>query len=445
MKPHKYQQHAVQFALDSGVCFWMVDMGLGKTLMTLLAQNHIDEPMLVIAPLRPLYSTWPDEIKKWFPGKTFVILHGKDKDYNYSQNADFYLMNPHGIKWLDGKMSKLKPRFKHLVVDESSQWKSHSTKRFKLLKRHLYRFKHRFLLSGTPSPQGLMDLWSQYYILDGGKRLGKSITKFRAKYFDLYLVNNQFPQYTPKPGALEKVMGEVRDITFRLDACDHIELPDIVYNNINLTLNRSLMDQYRQLEKDFLLEIGQIEVEAFNSASLSSKLRQFIQGGLYDGEGKDRTWHQVHTLRVDALEALIEETSQPILCAIQFRFELEMLRARFGNSVPYIGGGVSALAGAKTIESWNKGDVPLLVCHPAALSHGANLQAGGHILLWYGLPWSLEQYQQLIARLHRQGQLNTVVINHLLMHETIDVRIAKALKNKERVQTAILEYTKEIQ
>jgi SNF2 family DNA or RNA helicase len=224
-----------------------------------------------------------------------------------------------------------------------------------------------------------------------------------------------------------------------LDADDYIKLPELIHNNINLELPRPLMKQYKQLEKEFLLEIGGSEVEAFNSASLSSKLRQFIQGGLYEGEGAERIWHNVHDVRIKALKALAEETGQPILVAIQFRFELDQIRSEFGK-VPYIGGGVPPKERSAVITRWNKREVPLLVCHPKALSHGANLQTGGSIILWYGLPWSLEQYIQLTARLHRQGQRRAVVCHHFVMSGTIDQRVVTALRNKEKVQTAVLEY-----
>ena len=439
---HKYQTEAAQFGLSTSMAYWMIDMGLGKTLITLITQDNIDEPMLICAPLRPLYSTWPEEIEKWFPGKTFLFLHGKDKDFNYTQKADFYLINPEGFKWLESKMERLKPKFKHLAIDEGSMWKSATTARFKIMKRARSAFKSKFILSGTPSPQGLMDLWSQYYILDGGQRLGRSISKFRAQYFNMVLINNQFPEYKPKDGAMEAISLAVEDITFRLDAVDYIELPELTFNTINLTLPKPLMKLYKELEKDFVLEYGDLEVEAFNAAALSSKLRQFVQGGIYHGEGTERTWEQLHTIRVEALKALIEESGQPILCAIQFKFELEMLRKAFGN-VPYVGGGITAKEGDATIKKWNRGEIPLLVCHPRALSHGANLQSGGSIILWYGLTWSLEQYLQLIKRLHRQGQTNGVVVHHFVMRDTIDTRVVKALMSKEKVQKAILDYMRD--
>lgn len=438
-KAHQYQVKAVEFALNAEVCYWMIDMGLGKTLITLMAGANIKEPILVVSPLRPLYSTWPAEVQKWFSGLKVVMLHGKDKDYNFQQKGDIYLINPEGIIWLEKKLTRFKAPFKHLAIDEGSMWKAHNTQRFKALRRMLHGFKHRFILSGTPSPEGLMNLWSQYYILDGGKRLGRSIGHYRNKYFDLFMVNNQFPQYTPKPGALEAVMEAVADITYRLDASDYIELPELINNVIPLELPVSLFKKYKEFEKEFILEYGDLEVEAFNAASLSCKLRQFVQGGIYNGEGKDRTWTQLHDIRLKALETLIEETSQPILCAIQFKFELELLRERFGN-IPFIGGGVSAKEGEAIINRWNAGEVPLLLCHPKSLSHGANLQTGGHIILWYGLTWSLEQYLQLIKRLHRQGQEKGVIVHHFVMQRTIDTRVASALMNKENVQKAILDY-----
>ena len=438
MKPHEYQERGVNFALNSRVCYWMVDMGLGKTLMTLMLQNNINEPLLIIAPINPMYMTWTAEIEKWFPGKKIAILHGKNKDEAFAEDADFYLINPEGVKWLS---TKRHPKYRHLIIDEGSVWKASTTVRFKLLKKMLPTFHHRIILSGTPAPQGLMDLWSQYYILDGGERLGRNITQFRNHYFNTTIINQQFPLYTPKIGAFEAIMDKVKDITFRLDAEDYIKLPDIVYNNIPLELPKDLQKNYRKLEREFILDIGEGTVEAFNAASLSSKLRQYIQGGLYEGEGTARVTHHVHDIKLDALKTLTEENSQPILCAIQFRFELEQIRARFPDA-PYIGGGTKHADRNKIIEAWNRGEVPLLLCHPKSLSHGANLQTGGHILLWYGLTWSLEQYLQLIGRLHRQGQRRGVVIHHFVMEKTIDKRVAEALQKKENVQQAVLNYFK---
>ena len=439
MKPHEYQVRGVEFALGTPTnsCYWMVDLGLGKTLMTLMLQNQIDEPMLIIAPLRPLYSTWPAEIEKWFPGKKISILHGKDKQVQLREDADFYLMNPEGMKWL---FEQRNLPFKNLVIDEGSVWKDSSTKRFRMIRKMLPKFHRRFILSGTPAPQGLMDLWSQYYILDGGERLGRTITAFRNQYFNTVMVGNMFPKYEPKPGAMDRVLERVADITFRLDSDDYIKMPPIVFNDIPLELTKDLKKQYRELEREFVLELGEDGVvEAFNAASLSSKLRQFIQGGVYEGEGSSRITHHVHDIKLSALEDLVETTGKPILCAIQFRFELDQIRKSFPDA-PYIGGGTKPEDSTRVINEWNKGKIPLLLCHPKSLSHGANLQTGGHIILWYGLTWSLEQYLQLIGRLHRQGQTETVVIHHFIMQGTLDTRVAKALRKKESVQKAVLSY-----
>lgn len=436
---HEYQTRAAKFGLEASSCYWMIDMGLGKTLISLICHHNLKEPMLVVAPLRPLYSTWPAEAEKWFPGLKVVMLHGTDKDYNYLQPADIYLINPEGFKWLESKMAKIPAPFKHLVIDEGSIWKSSATARFKIIRRLRPKFKHKYILSGTPCPQSLMDLWSQYYILDGGKRLGKNITAFRNKYFNLFLVNNQFPQYTPKEGAMEAIMEAVSDITFRLSAEDYLELPELTNNVIELEMPAKLQKEYKRFEKEFILSQESFEVEAFNAATLSSKLRQFVQGGLYVDTENGRTYEVLHNIRLRALEQLIEESGQPILCAIQFKFELEMLRNTFGN-IPYVGGGVSAAEGTRIIDRWNKREIPLLVCHPKALSHGANLQTGGNIILWYGLTWSLEQYLQLIKRLHRQGQTNGVIVHHFVMKNTIDSRVAAALMAKQNVQDAVLDY-----
>jgi len=444
-KAHSFQKRATEFGLQKGCCYYMIDMGLGKTLISLMNQHNINEPVLVVAPLRVAYSTWPTEIEKWFPDKTYEVLHGPEKDWRITKvpTADFYIMNPEGTLWLERIGSRFKFPFKHLVIDEGSMWKSHGTKRFKAMRRLLSKFKYRYILSGTPSPQGLMDLWSQYYLLDGGERLGRSIGKFRDRYFNAHLVNGMFWAYTPKKGAFEVIMQKVEDITFRLSAEDYLELPELLNNEIRLMFPLELQKQYNKFEKEFLYEHEGIEVEAFNTASLSSKLRQFVQGALYTGEGNPRPFEVVHELKLNALKSLVEETNQPILCAIQFRFEIEMISAAFQKSlgsIPYIGGGISAKRGAEIIEKWNRREIPLLLCHPASLSHGANLQTGGNIILWYSLPWSLEHYLQLIKRLHRQGQERTVIVHHLIMEGTIDEQVAKALQRKDRVQTAVLEY-----
>jgi SNF2 family DNA or RNA helicase len=304
-------------------------------------------------------------------------------------------------------------------------------------------FDHKIILSGTPSPNSLMNLWSQYYLLDHGEALYESYYRFRNKFFH-QLDHNGF-KWGLNPGADKEIYERIAPRTFRLDAADYLEMPDLIRNSVICELPKATLSQYKKLEDEFFMEFDEGRVEAFNAASLSSKLRQFIQGGLYheDTPGTDRMYQPIHMVKLDALRDLMDaHTDEPILCAIQFKFELQILRKAFPEA-PAIVGGTHANESTRYIEQWNKGEIPLLICHPASLSHSVNLQTGGHIVLWYGLPWSLEHYQQLNARLYRQGQQHAVVIHHLVMQDTVDEAIMKALDTKDKGQRALLNYLRE--
>lgn len=325
--------------------------------------------------------------------------------------------------------------------------KANNTKRFKILKHLVPALsKWRIILSGTPAPNSLMDLWTQYFLLDDGERLGKGITKFRQEYF-IQRDRRGFV-WDIREGSDKKIYNAISDITYRLDAKDHLSLPPILYETVDIRLPDGVMKSYKELEKEFFTELNETDsVEAFSVMSLSMKLRQFVQGAVYDPDDADlpsdrRRVIPVHQEKLKALQSLVESSGSGILCAIQFRFELEMIRKKFPKA-PVIAGGVSKKEATKHIRDWNAGKIPLLLCHPASLSHGVNLQDGSSIVLWYGLTWSYEQYAQFNARLHRSGQRNTVVVHHLVAKDTIDTKVYRAIKRKCRGMNELLTYLKE--
>ncbi len=440
MKLHTYQELAIKFALENKRVGLFIDLGLGKTAIALKVIQVTKQKAFVFAPLRVIYNTWPEEIAKWTPELTYAIIHGPDKFGALTSNADILLMNYEGLPWFSKQMIKFQRRM--VIYDESSMCKSHSTKRFKFLRQmHGMWTDYRLCLSATPAPNGLHELWSQIYLLDQGKTLGKNITTFRRQYCRSFSYPGlAFTKYEVDPRYVNQIYQKIAPITYRLEAKDYLELPPITYNKIGTQLTAALTKKYKKLENDFFLELQDTEFTIHNAAQLSMKLRQFIQGGMYD---EDKTWIEIHQIKLKALKELLETSAgQPILCPIQFRGELVTIQKAIG-AVPVIAGGTSAQLAQKYIKSWNAGTIPLLLCHPASISHGVNLQTGGSTLLWYGLPWSLEQYSQLIGRLYRQGQKDPVIVHHLVMKNTVDEAILKALASKAVNQRALLDYLKD--
>jgi SNF2 family DNA or RNA helicase len=436
LKLHDYQKRAIDFCLQKKTVFLMLDMGLGKTAIALKTMAMVGGPTLVLAPLRPAISTWPSEISKWTPHLSWTVLHGKNKNENLRKSRHIYILNYDGLKWFMGQMGRVRFGKKfNLILDESSFIKSPSTIRFKTLRKLSPLWSdYKLCLSATPAPNGLHELWSQYNMLDNGKRLGKTFFGYRGQYFN-YSGPPVF-RTTIRPGSAQLIFDKVKDVTFRLDAKDHLKLPPIMYNAINLNLTNKLYKQYKQLETDFFLDINNQEVAVFNSAALSSKLRQFISGNIYLNRNGD--YEPIHNLKLKALEELRESTSKPILCPVQFKFSYYQIAKKYKN-VPIIAGITSTADAERYIKEWNRGNIPLLLCHPASLGHGVNLQAGGSVVLWYDLTWSLEQYHQLNGRLHRQGQKDSVVIHHLLINGTIDKTVLDVLKRKNATQKTLLD------
>lgn len=449
---HDYQKRAILFGLNQKASYMAVDLGLGKTAIALrwirALKSKWTNPTIVFAPLRVCYTTWPDEIKKWTPELKYQILHGPYKDEKFNYKSDIYLVNYEGIKWLSNKLTTAKRKWRkcHVVIDEGSLVKSPSTKRFKMLRKMSALWTtYRMVLSATPAPNGYHDLWSQYYLLTNGATLGRRYSTYRDRFF----FYSGPPRYQTAivPGSTREILRLIKPCTFRLEADDYLKLPEYIHNEIKVQLPSKIMDEYKTLERDFIIELKNAEVAAFSAGALSMKLRQFVQGGVYYGNDMSggKNFERLHTTKINALQELVESAcGQPILVPIQFRFEYIMLTEAFkGRKLPIIAGGTSAAKSIEYVKEWNKGNIPILLCHPASIGHGLNLQAAGHIICWLGLTWSLEQYKQLIGRIYRQGQKHAVTIHHIIAENTIDQKVLKILKKKNSTQQELLDALKE--
>lgn len=435
--PRQYQLRACKHLLTNAGAALFLDPGLGKTSTTLACIQALKDSKklrsaLIIAPLRPTYLVWPRELRKWidFHGLTFEVLHGPDKAKALSRKADVYIINPEGLEWLSNQ-SGIGNRWCTLVVDESTRFKSWGSKRMKLLKNLLPLFKRRWILTGTPAPQGVGDLFSQIYICDGGAALGRYVTHFRSRY--MMQAGYKGYQWVPKEGTLEEIQERIAHMVLRLAAEDYLELPELLHNRIEVSLPKDVAKQYREFENEYVLQLKKATITAVTAATLGMKLRQFVGGYVYD---ENRKPHLVHTAKLDALEELVEELSgKPLLVAVAFLPEVDAIRERLGD-VPYLGGGVSTKEADRLCDEWNKGKLPLLLAHPTSVAHGLNLQ-GGNQLCWFNLTWNLEEYDQLIRRLWRQGQTQRVTVHTIVMEDTIDLNIERALRHKAGVQKAL--------
>lgn len=442
----KYQEAAIAAIKAERTLFLAADMGLGKTRIVLEAIRDLGVKALVVAPLRPLYSTWPAEIKKWTPELTYRIIHGPDKlaVARDQVDRDITLINYEGLKWYYQKMlDKVFPvqKYQFTAFDESSMLKSWKSMRFKILvAMDKLLGEYRVDMSATPMPNGYHELWSQMWLLDKGAALGAKVSHFTEKFFTY----TGPPRYDllMRPGADVAIMEAVRSKFFRLKAEDYLELKDPVINTIEIELPPAVLEMYKKFKKDAVLQLDKMTtVTAVSAGAVANKLRQISQGALYHEDGK--TWTEMHTKRVEALKAIQEENEgAPMLVACQFKFEIHMLRKVFGD-LPIIAGGTAAPLATEYINMWNNGRLPMLICHPASLSHGVNLQDGGRIIVWYGLTWSLEQYIQFVGRLHRQGQKHGVIVHHILARGTVDSRVLQALTAKEQTQSGFLEAIKQ--
>ena len=474
----------MQFLLkhNSGALFY--DPGLGKTSTTLgalkvLKKKKMTNKVLIIAPLRVCYSVWPREIKKWtdFKGFTYEILHGPKKDAALKRDADIYLINPEGLEWLlqatktkvtSAKTGKTKVKldinikkfkalgFDILVIDELTKFKHHGSARFKLLSEVAHTFRVKWGLTGSPAANGLIGLFGQCKILDGGRSLGKFITQYRSKYFET--VDHGGFVWMPKAGAEEQIYERISPLALRAAAEDYLEMPKLIINKIKLEMPPSARSVYDRMEGDLFAAINSKTITAANAAVASGKCRQIASGGIYlDPElcemgfkpsKASREWAHIHDCKVDALEDLVEELQgSPLLVAYDFNHDLERIRARFGKDVPYIGTGVSAKKCEAIEDAWNKGELPLLFGHPQSMGHGLNLQASCNHVAMFTMPWDFELYDQFIRRVLRSGnEFDRVFLHLLMMEDSIDELVYYSLVRKDKTQQsffkALLELAK---
>ncbi len=439
--PHNYQRYATDFIINHPVSAVLLEMGLGKSVISLSAINELMldyfdvSRTLVIAPLRVANSTWPNEIKKWDHLKhlNYSVVIGSEKERldALGKPAHIYLINRENVDWLITK-SGIPWKFDMVVIDELSSFKSYQAKRFKSLLKVRPKLKRIVGLTGTPSSNGLMDLWAEFRLLDMGERLGRYITYYRQNFFVPDKRNQQMIfSYKPKDGAEKKIYSLISDITISMKSKDFLKMPECVMNEVIVTLSDKEQKLYDSLKQDMVLSLEENEIDAINAAALSNKLLQMSNGAVYNN---DKESLHIHDRKLDALEDLIEGANgKPVLVAYWFKHDLEKIKDRFD---------VREIKSAKDISDWNEGKIPVALIHPASAGHGLNLQAGGSTLIWFGLTWSLELYQQTNARLYRQGQDSTVVIHHILTKGTIDEDVMKALKAKEKIQDALIDSVK---
>lgn len=440
--PHEYQTHCTEFILENKSAGLFLECGLGKSVITLTALTDLlhdrfeISKVLVIAPLRVANTTWLDEVLKWDHLKGLkvskVLGSKKDRTMALYRKADIYTINRENVPWLV-EFYKNEWPFDMVIVDELSSFKSPSAKRFRALKKVRHKIKRIVGLTGTPAPNGLLDIWSQIYLLDGGERLGRTYSGYRGRYFHPQkYINGGIPtDYALNDNAEEKIYHKISDICISMKALEYIKMPEIIYNKVEVTLSDKEMKLYRRLERDLLLPLEDSDVDAANAAVLSNKLLQMSGGTVYDEYGDV---HQIHDRKLEALEDLIEAANgKPVLIYYGFKHERDRIKKRFDTGV---------INTSEDIAKWNRGEMKIALCHPASAGHGLNLQEGGSTIIWFGITWSLELYQQANARLWRQGQKSTVVIHHILAKDTIDQRVMVALDNKDTGQNALIEAVK---
>lgn len=436
--PHDYQRYAAEFIITHPISALLLDMGLGKTSITLTAINDLlfdsfeIHKVLVVAPLRVARDTWSAEIEKWEHLKNLrysvVVGMAQERISALLTPADIYIINRENIQWLVEE-SGLPFDFDMAVIDELSSFKNHQSKRFRAFMKVRPKLKRIVGLTGTPAGNGLMDLFAEFKLLDMGERLGRLIGQYRNAYFQPDKRNGMvIYSYKPLPNAERQIYDKISDITISMKATDHLKMPELVTTEYMVRLSEKEKEKYDRLKKELVLSTEDNEVTAANAASLSNKLSQMANGAVYSD---DESIIEIHDRKLDALEDIIESMNgKPLLVAYWFKHDLERIKKRFD---------VREIRSSVDISDWNSGKIPVALIHPASAGHGLNLQSGGSTLVWFGLTWSLELYQQTNARLWRQGQTaDTVVIQHIIAKGTIDEQIMKALKTKDTAQAAII-------
>ena len=440
-KPHGYQVKATDRIKQQKRVGLFLDMGLGKTVITLTAIKELIEDfaiwkVLVIAPKRVAEDTWSREHEKWdhLSGLRISKVLGTpaQRMKALKAEADIYVIGRDNVKWLVELMGKSWP-FDMVVIDGLSSFKNPSAQRFKALRKVIPASDRVVGLTGTPSPNGLMDLWAEIYLLDRGERLGTTISAYREKYFRAGARNGYIVyKWEPYSYSQKEIERKISDICMSMSAEDYLELPERIDNEIKIRLSEKEMKQYNQMERDQLLRIDDETVVALNAAAVMNKLLQMANGSVY-ADGGDVV--RIHEKKLDALVDIIDTTGEPVLVFYSFRHDLEAIKKRIPEA--------RELESSEDIARWNQGEIPVLLCHPASVGYGLNLQDGGHVIVWYGLTWSLQLYQQANARLYRQGQQKAVIIHHLIAEGTVDEQVMRALQHKDTSQSALLAALKE--
>ena len=445
--PHDYQAYCINYIKTHPVTALLLSMGLGKTVITLSALRDLmlDElavsKALVIAPLRVARDTWPAEVKKWDHLKdldvSVIVGDLKTRVAALNHPAMVYVINRENVKWLVEyyESNGLRWDFDCVVIDELSSFKNHQSQRFKWL-RKMRPFVRRWIgLTGTPTSNGLMDLWAEIGILDGGERLGRFIGRYREAYFRPGSMNPSTGvvfSYIPRPGAEEQIYDRISDITISMKALDYLKMPECIYVNHEVEMSVPERKLYDQLKTDLIIPTEKGDIDAANAASLSNKLLQMSNGAVYD---ENKVPRFIHNRKLECLEDLVESANgQPVLIAYWFKHD----RSRIMDHLSALGYNPRDLKSSDDITDWNKSRIPIALIHPASAGHGLNIQEGGHILIWFGLTWSLELYQQTNARLWRQGQKETVTIHHIITRNTVDGDVLKALESKDVTQEKLI-------
>jgi len=435
---------------------------LSKTISTLTAVKQlIYEDMavrrvLVIAPLAVAKNTWPDEIEKWDHIKDLrisqVLGSADERIAALKRDADIYVINRENTQWLVEQYGRYQDKkrktgfiftktwpFDMVVIDELSSFKSPTSERFKMLKKARPAINRIVGLTGTPAPNGLLDLWAQIYLMDEGARLGRTVTAYRDKYFtpSSFIYQNGIrlaTKYQPRPGSEDLIYKAIDDIAVSMKSEDWLDLPDRVDRVHSVKLSDKTMEGYQQLEREMILQLIEEDatIVAGSAAAVTQKLQQYAQGAVYTEEGH---WEKVHDEKLEVLDEIVEAVQgKPLLVFYWYKHDLERLKARYKKAVP--------LKGPEDVKAWNKGEIEILLAHPASAGHGLNLQTGGHHIAWFGLTWSLELYQQANARLHRQGQTESVIVHHLVAKDTVDETIMAAIQGKALGQDALMQAVK---
>lgn len=442
-EPHNYQKYAIDFILRNPVAAVLLDMGLGKTVITLTAIKQLlfdsfeVHKVLVIGPLRVARDTWPNEIQKWDHLKdlrvSVAVGDARKRRIALMRKADVYVINREMVKWLVEE-SNLPFDYDMVVIDELSSFKNPQSQRFKALMKVRYGVKRIVGLTGTPASNGLMDLFAEYKLLDMGKRLGRYITRYRLSYFQPDKTNGAIVySYKPLPFAEEEIYKKISDITISMKSGDFLQMPEKLMTEYEVEMNEKEKAEYNRLKDNLALSVGDQEITAANAASLCGKLSQMANGAVYTDDHNVKVFHD---RKLDALEDMIEAANgKPVMIAYWFQHDLDRIKERLRE----IGVVYEKIDSEDSIKRWNAGELPVALIHPASAGHGLNLQDGGSTIIWFGLTWSLELYQQTNGRLWRQGQKDrTVVIQHIITKGTIDERILSVLKRKDCTQEEMI-------